>query len=110
RRVRRRLRGPPLDRVPLVRAETGRRQARDRRRLAARDAGRAGPRMTERWPRVASLRTPAALRARLGALGLALPCDDAIETGAAAPVARALPLGGGLVAGNRFAIQPMEGW
>ena len=64
----------------------------------------------ERWPRVASLRTPGALRKRLAALGLALPCDDAIETGADAPLARPLPLGGGLVAANRFAIQPMEGW
>lgn len=66
--------------------------------------------MSERWPRVASLRTAAALRARLAALGVVLPCDDAIETGPAAPLARTLPLGGGLVAGNRFAIQPMEGW
>jgi 2,4-dienoyl-CoA reductase-like NADH-dependent reductase (Old Yellow Enzyme family) len=66
--------------------------------------------VSERFPRVASLRTPAALRARLAALGLTLPCDDAIETGAAAPLAQPLALGGGLVAANRFAIQPMEGW
>jgi NADPH2 dehydrogenase len=68
----------------------------------------------ERYPRVASLRSPAALRARLAALGVELPCDDAIETGAEAPLARTLPLGAGprgpLVAPNRFVVQPMEGW
>ena len=46
------------------------------------DARRARARVSARWPRVASLRTPAALRARLAALGLALPCDDAVATGA----------------------------
>jgi 2,4-dienoyl-CoA reductase-like NADH-dependent reductase (Old Yellow Enzyme family) len=70
--------------------------------------------MSERWPRVASLRTPAALRARLAALGATIPCDDAVETGAAAPLAQPLALGpgprGALVAGNRFVVQPMEGW
>ncbi|RIL08129.1 MAG: NADH:flavin oxidoreductase [Proteobacteria bacterium] len=75
--------------------------------------------MSERWPRVASLRTPAALRARLAAIGAELPCDDAVETGADAPLARPLALGDGprgalgasnLVAPNRFAVQPMEGW
>lgn len=68
----------------------------------------------ERYPRVATLRTPAALRERLAALGLALPCDDAVETGPDAPLARPLALGAGpagpLVAPNRFVVQPMEGW
>ncbi len=70
--------------------------------------------MSERFPRIASLRTPAQLRARLAALGLDLPCEDAIETSAGAPLATPLPLGDGprgpLVAPNRFVIQPMEGW
>jgi 2,4-dienoyl-CoA reductase-like NADH-dependent reductase (Old Yellow Enzyme family) len=66
--------------------------------------------MSERWPRVASLRTPAALRERFAALGVEVPCDDAIEVGAGAPLAAPLDLGGGLVAPNRFVIQPMEGW
>ena len=66
--------------------------------------------MTERWPRVASLRTPAALRARLAALGVELPCDEAIDPGGAAPLARPLALDGDRVAANRFVIQPMEGW
>lgn len=64
----------------------------------------------ERFPRIASLREPAALRARLAALGLELPCDDALETGPASPLGRALALGSGLVAANRFVVQPMEGW
>jgi len=69
---------------------------------------------TDRYPRVASLRSSAALRARLAALGVELPCDDAVETGADAPLARTLALGAGpdgpLVAPNRFVVQPMEGW
>lgn len=64
--------------------------------------------MTERWPRVASLRTPAALRARLAEIGTPLPCDDAIAAGG--PLAAPIDLGEGLVAPNRFVIQPMEGW
>jgi NADPH2 dehydrogenase len=70
--------------------------------------------VSERHPRVASLRSPAAFRARLEALGLALPCDDGVETGAGAPLAAPLALGPGprgpLLAANRFVIQPMEGW
>lgn len=65
--------------------------------------------MKHRWPRVASLRTPEGLRARLGELGRPLPCDDALEAGDA-PLARALELGDGHVVPNRFVIQPMEGW
>jgi 2,4-dienoyl-CoA reductase-like NADH-dependent reductase (Old Yellow Enzyme family) len=66
--------------------------------------------VSERFPRVASLRTPDALRERLAALGVALPCDDAPEAGAGSPLAAPLDLGGGLAAPNRFVIQPMEGW
>lgn len=68
----------------------------------------------ERFPRIASLRSAAAFRERLLALGHALPCDDAVETGPDAALARPLPLGPGpggpLVAPNRFVVQPMEGW
>jgi 2,4-dienoyl-CoA reductase-like NADH-dependent reductase (Old Yellow Enzyme family) len=70
--------------------------------------------LSEHWARVASLRTPAALRAHLAALALDLPCDDSVETGAGAPLAAPLALGAGpdgpLVAPNRFVVQPMEGW
>jgi 2,4-dienoyl-CoA reductase-like NADH-dependent reductase (Old Yellow Enzyme family) len=68
----------------------------------------------ERYPRVASLRSPAGLRARLAELGAALPCDDELQSGPSAPLARPLELGpgprGALRAPNRFVIQPMEGW
>ena len=58
---------------------------------------------------MASIRDAAALRAHLAELGAALPCDDVVETGARAPLAEPLDLGGVQVP-NRFVIQPMEGW
>jgi len=63
-----------------------------------------------RFPRVASLRTADALRERFSNLGLELPCDDEVLRAPESPLAAPLPLGGGLRAGNRFVIQPMEGW
>lgn len=70
--------------------------------------------MKDRYPRIASLRTAAALREHLSGLGVELPCDDAIEPAPGSALAAALPLGEGpdgpLVAPNRFVIQPMEGW
>jgi NADPH2 dehydrogenase len=69
---------------------------------------------TVRWPRVAALRTPDALRARLDALGCPLPCDDASLAAPDSPLARMLALGEmngrAQSAANRFVIQPMEGW
>lgn len=69
--------------------------------------------MSERYPRVASFRDAAALRARLTALGLELPCDDdvlaAFDSPLAEPLDVALPSGARRLA-NRFVIQPMEGW
>ena len=68
----------------------------------------------DRIPRVAAFGTAAALRERFAALDLPLPCDDAVDTGADAPLARPLALGAGphgpLIAPNRFVVQPMEGW
>ena len=66
--------------------------------------------MNERFPRIASLRSAEQLRERLAALGLDLPCDDAIDTGTNAPLAARIDLGNGMTAPNRFVIQPMEGW
>ena len=67
-----------------------------------------------RWPRVAALRTPAALRARLEELGWPLPCDDAPLAAPDSPLARPLALGEmngrAQTAANRFVVQPMEGW
>ena len=59
--------------------------------------------------KVNSLKTPAAFRDNLKLLGLDMPCDDAVESGPDAPLAQPLEVDG-LRVGNRFAVQPMEGW
>ena len=61
------------------------------------------------YTKVKSLETPANFRANLQALGLSMPCDDSVASGPDAPLARPLDVDG-LRVGNRFAIQPMEGW
>jgi NADPH2 dehydrogenase len=58
---------------------------------------------------VRSLKDPAALRASLESLGLTLPCDDDVRSGPDSPLAQPLAVHE-KVAGNRFAILPMEGW
>ena len=62
--------------------------------------------------RVPSLKTPADFRRHIAALGLDLPCDEEILVGAASPLAQPVTTGriNGKIPGNRFAIQPMEGW
>ncbi|HVB40271.1 MAG TPA: hypothetical protein VNE83_05190 [Terriglobales bacterium] len=72
------------------------------------------------YPRVAAFRTAAALRQHLEHLGCPLPCDDIIQSAPASPLAQAgsplaqsldLPwLGATRTVGNRFVVQPMEGW
>jgi len=66
--------------------------------------------VSKRFPRVASLRSPEKLRARLAELGAALPCDDEILPAPQSPLAAPLRLGDELEAPNRFVVQPMEGW
>src|SRR5262249_32247915 len=61
------------------------------------------------WPRVASLKTPAAFRAHLERSGIALPFDDALVAPGDSPLARSIEVDGVRV-GNRFCILPMEGW
>lgn len=62
--------------------------------------------------RIPSLKTVAAFRDHVAALGIDLPCDDAILTGSASPLNQAVdPIhinGKRLL--NRYAIHPMEGW
>lgn len=64
------------------------------------------------FPRIPSLKTVAEFRAHVAALGLDLPCDDAILTGSSSPLAQPLEhvLINGKRIGNRYAVQPMEGW
>lgn len=62
--------------------------------------------------RVPSLKTVADFRNHLASLGLELPCDDAILTGAASPLAEPLPAVkiNGKTLSNRWCVHPMEGW
>jgi 2,4-dienoyl-CoA reductase-like NADH-dependent reductase (Old Yellow Enzyme family) len=66
------------------------------------------------FPRIGGLDGVAALRDRLGELGIDMPADDAALAAAESPLAQPLDLG--VVNGavrtctNRFVIQPMEGW
>ncbi len=62
--------------------------------------------------RIPTLKTIADFRAHLSALGIELPCDDAIARAPDSPLAKPV-LGvrvNGKTMGNRIAIQPMEGW
>ncbi|HXG67437.1 MAG TPA: NADH:flavin oxidoreductase [Blastocatellia bacterium] len=66
--------------------------------------------MSERpFLRLGSVRDADALRRYLRAQGIPIPCDPHLLAGDASPLARPLHLNG-VTIGNRFAIQPMEGW
>ncbi|HUD45469.1 MAG TPA: hypothetical protein VMR33_01505 [Candidatus Baltobacteraceae bacterium] len=64
------------------------------------------------WVRVPTLKTPDNFRKYAASLGLNLPCDDKIQTAPGSPLSS--PVEGvsinGKKIGNRFAVQPMEGW
>lgn len=62
-----------------------------------------------KFPKVATLKSPEALRQRLDELGVAMPVDDEIASGEAAPLAKTIESNAGPI-GNRFSILPMEGW
>ena len=62
-----------------------------------------------RYPRISSFKQAADFRAHLARLDAPLPCDDQIETAPTSPLAQPARAHGILI-GNRFAIQPMEGW
>jgi NADPH2 dehydrogenase len=68
--------------------------------------------MTQKLTRVPTLKTPADFKAHLRALNVELRCDDAIVAGAESPLVKAVEnvTVNGKRIGNRFAIQPMEGW
>lgn len=63
----------------------------------------------ERIVRVASLKTVDAFRAHVAALGIDLACEDEILGGSESPLAQPLRVDGRVV-GNRWTVQPMEGW
>ena len=65
------------------------------------------------FPRIASFRSAALLAAHLKQLGFDFPWDESILPAPASPLAQPcrLPWGDGWRdVGNRFAVQPMEGW
>ncbi len=62
--------------------------------------------------RIPTLKTVAEFRAQVAALQLDLPCEDSIVTGKDSPLAQPaahVKINGKSV-GNRFVVQPMEGW
>ncbi|HXW07854.1 MAG TPA: hypothetical protein VD833_21670 [Vicinamibacterales bacterium] len=63
----------------------------------------------ERFPRLASLKTPEAFRAHLSAAGIPLQFEDVVQPAPASPLAAPVERAG-LRVGNRFCILPMEGW
>ncbi len=69
-----------------------------------------GFRMKSEYPKVAQFKDVGQLRARLAALGVSLPVDEAIlSADEGSPLAEPLEIGGFAV-GNRWCIHPMEGW
>lgn len=66
--------------------------------------------MTEpRFARMATLKTAALFRAHLASQRIPLEFDETLEHGPDCPLAQSLEAGG-LRAGNRFCVLPMEGW
>jgi 2,4-dienoyl-CoA reductase-like NADH-dependent reductase (Old Yellow Enzyme family) len=65
-----------------------------------------------RLVRIPTLKTVADFRNHVASLGIELPCEDQIAVGNASPLAQ--PIAGATIngkrIGNRWAIQPMEGW
>src|SRR5437867_2829449 len=65
-----------------------------------------------RLTRIPSLKTAQDFRNHVAALGIDLPCEDEIIAGSASPLTQPLThvtINGKRI-GNRYAIQPMEGW
>src|SRR5688572_6738718 len=62
--------------------------------------------------RIPTLKSAEDFREHIALLGIELPCEDVIVTGPSSPLAQ--PITGitinGKSIGNRWAIQPMEGW
>ncbi len=63
-----------------------------------------------RYRRIAQLKTPGDFRAYLAELGIELGFDEAVQSGPDAPLAQPYRLADGFTIGNRFCVQPMEGW
>jgi 2,4-dienoyl-CoA reductase-like NADH-dependent reductase (Old Yellow Enzyme family) len=66
--------------------------------------------MANPYTRIARLRSAEDFRAYTRTLGVSLPFDEALAVGPDAPLAQPYRLETGQVIGNRFCVQPMEGW
>jgi NADPH2 dehydrogenase len=62
------------------------------------------------YKKIASIRTTAALSEYLRSSGINLPFDEQVLTGPDAPLSQPYQMKDGFKIGNRFCIQPMEGW
>ena len=65
-----------------------------------------------RLTRIPTLKTVADFRAYVASLGIELPCEDTIIAGTDSPLAQPIQhvtINGKRI-GNRYAVQPMEGW
>lgn len=63
-----------------------------------------------KYRRIASLKTLVEFQRYLAELGIELPCDAELQSGANSPLAQPCVLDNGFKIGNRFCILPMEGW
>lgn len=61
------------------------------------------------YRKIGTIRSAAAFRDYLGELGISLPCDNEPILGADSPMAQPIEVYGRRI-GNRWAVQPMEGW
>ena len=61
------------------------------------------------FAKIKSLQTTTGFKENLQRLGLPMPCDDIVASGPESPLGSPLQAGPFTI-GNRFAIQPMEGW
>ena len=59
--------------------------------------------------RIASLKTAGEFKAYLNEIGVPLPFDETVQTGADSPLAQPYVFGDRVI-GNRFAVLPLEGW
>lgn len=66
--------------------------------------------MKKEYLRVARLRSAQDFREYIGELGIDLPIDEEVQPAPEGALARPYRLDSGATIGNRFAVQPMEGW
>lgn len=62
------------------------------------------------YRKVSSIKDVKEFRDYVDSLGIVLPLDDEIIVGPQSPLGQPIKLGNGRKIGNRFCIQPMEGW